>query len=525
MNVGSLLSNASLAYGARPALRFGDRRLSYSQLQGDANRFASALVAHGIEPGDRVAVFMRNNLEYVVALFGTFKAGAVLVPVNVKLSVGELAFILANAEARVLVFGVDKLELVDEACAEVPVELRVRVGEGEGGAGIGFDQLLAEGSADHADAMVEPGDPAWLFYTSGTTGRPKGARLSHRNLLAMTMNQLADIVAVQHDDLVFHAAPLSHGSGLYLLGAVARGAENLVYDQASFDPDDVLRLIERERVTIVMFLAPTMIVMLLRGDAGIDTSSLRCVVYGGAPIHAEHARQMLDRFGPVFVQIYGQGESPMTITYVPAAAHDAADLESLESAGIRRTDVEVELLDEAGRPVPVGAEGEVCVRGDVVMDGYWRNPEATAQSLRGGWLHTGDIGRFDAQGRLFLLDRIHDMIISGGSNIYPREVEEALVRHEAVSEAAVFGVADELWGERVVAAVVAAPGSTPTAAELIDHCRQHLASFKKPSEVSFVEALPKNAYGKVLRRELRQQFQAGPPGPGDHPSPTGEDKR
>ena len=513
MNVGSLLSNASLTYGSRPALRFGDRRLGYGELQAEANRFASALLARGIEPGDRVAVFMRNNLEYVVALFGTFKAGAVLVPVNVKLSAGELAFILANAEARVLVFGDDRAGLVDEACAEVPVELRVRVGGGEGGgSGIGFDDLLAEGSTDHADVAVEPGDPAWLFYTSGTTGRPKGACLSHRNLLAMTMNQLADIVAVQPDDLVFHAAPLSHGSGLYLLGAIARGAENLVYDRPSFDPDDVLRLIERERVTIVMFLAPTMIVMLLRGDPGIDTSSLRCVVYGGAPIHAEHARQMLHRFGQVFVQIYGQGESPMTITYVPASAHDPGDLASLESAGIRRTDVEVELLDEAGRPVPVGAEGEVCVRGDVVMDGYWRNPEATAQSLRGGWLHTGDIGRFDERGRLFLLDRINDMIISGGSNIYPREVEEALVRHDAVSEAAVFGVADELWGERVVAAVVATPGSTPTAAELVDHCRQHLASFKKPSEVTFVEALPKNAYGKVLRRELRQQFQAGPAG-------------
>jgi long-chain acyl-CoA synthetase len=524
MNVGALLSNARLSHGGRPAVRFGDRRLSYDELQSLANRFASGLLARGVEPGDRVALFMRNNAECVIAMFGTFKAGAVVVPVNAKLSAGELAFIVADSAARVLVFGADKLALVEQACAEVPVELLVRVGAG-GGPGIDFEQLLAEGSADGCDAEVEPTAPAWLFYTSGTTGRPKGARLSHRNLLAMTMNQLADLVDVRPDDVVFHAAPLSHGSGLYLLGSIARGAENLIYDRASFDPDDVLRLIEREQVTIVMFLAPTMIVMLLRADPAIDTSSLRCVVYGGAPIHAEHARLMLARFGPVFAQIYGQGESPMTITYLPREAHDPDDLEGLASAGFRHVDVEVELRDESGRPVAVGAEGEVCVRGDVVMDGYWRNPEATEQALRGGWLHTGDIGRFDAQGRLFLLDRTNDMIISGGSNIYPREVEEVLVRHDAVSEAAVFGVPDELWGERVVAAVVAAPGGAPGPEELIEFCRQHLASFKKPTEVSFVGVLPKNAYGKVLRRELRQRFQAGPAGSVDSPSQTREEQQ
>ena len=492
INVATLLARAAAVHGEGVALRHGDRRITYSQLEQLAARFGSALLRRGLVRGDRVALFMKNAPEHTIALLGAMAAGLVIVPINAKLAGAELDVILEDSGARALVHAngeavagarLDEIELV-VAC------------------GPEFDALLSEGDPGHRPVDVPDDDVAWLFYTSGTTGRPKGAELTHRNLTVMTWALLADVCSFAPEDVVLHVAPLSHGSGLYLLGAIARGAQNVIYDGASFDPDGVLALVERERVTVIAFLAPTMIVMLLGAREGRDVSSLRCAVYGGAPIHVDHARRMLERFGRIFVQIYGQGESPMTITYHAAEAHDPDDPGSLAAAGVPHPGVEVRLADEAGRRVPDGAEGEVCVRGDVVMRGYWRNQEATARSLRSGWLHTGDIGRFDDRGRLVLLDRSNDTIISGGTNIYPREVEEVLVAHPGVAEVVVFGVPDELWGESVVAAVVPnAPA--PTEDDLVAHCRERMASFKKPKRVLFVDELPKNAYGKVLRRQAR----------------------
>jgi acyl-CoA synthetase (AMP-forming)/AMP-acid ligase II len=314
------------------------------------------------------------------------------------------------------------------------------------------------------------------------------------------MNALADICDFQPEDVVLHVAPLSHGSGFYAIPSIARGSENIVYPGDSFDAEDVLAVAERERVTVIAFLAPTMIHMLLDAGPGLTVPSLRRVPYGGAPIDAGLAGAAIERFGRVFAQIYGMGESPMTITYLRPQDHRGR---ALASAGIPRTDVEVRLVDESGAPVEDGAEGEVCVRGDVVMLGYWQDDEATARALAGGWLHTGDVGRIE-DGYLYLVSRTNDVIISGGANIYPREVEDVLHRHPAIREACVFGVPDPKWGESVAAAVVA---SAPVGAdELVEHCRAHIASFKKPTRIEFVDALPKNAYGKVLRRELRERF-------------------
>ena len=447
---------------------------------------------------------MRNNPEYAVALFGILRAGLVVVPVNAKLHARELAFILGNAECAALVFGEEHAAQVESALAEARPRLLVRVGAGT--QGVPFEELLAAGHPSFSDADVQPGDLAWLFYTSGTTGFPKGAMLTHRNLVAMTVSCLADVCSFQPEDVVLHAAPLSHGSGLYLLAMVARGADNLISHRPHFDPADVLATVERERVTVLGFVAPTMIVMLLDAPGSYDTSSLRRIVYGGAPIHAEHAREAARRFGPVLCQIYGQGEAPMTISYLRPEDHALALDAEIVPAGIPRSDVELRLVGDDGSEVSRGQEGEVAVRGDVVMAGYWRDEEATARSLRDGWLHTGDIGRLDERGFLLLLDRKHDMIISGGSNIYPREVEEALTQHAAVREACVFGLPDRLWGESVAAAVVVRAGATVTADELVAHCRAVLAGFKKPKAVHFVDELPKNAYGKVLRRELKERF-------------------
>lgn len=499
MNIASLLRATARRHPNR-GLRYGPSRFTYRQADAQAAAFGSALRRRGLQRGDRVALFARNCPELVVAMFGALRAGLVIVPINAKLAAGELEVILRDSGARALIASHDKAPVVDALGGSVP-DLLTWIG----GSDRSFQSLLDDGNGTAAVAEVDPADAAWLFYTSGTTGRPKGAVLSHRALMNMTLAELANVCDFTADDTVLHVAPLTHGSGLYLLGAVARGSEQIISEAKSFDPDAVLAQIERDRVTIVAFMAPTMIAMLLDARGSVDTSSLRCVIYGGGPILVETSKRMLERFGPVFAQIYGMGECPMTITYLPRAAHALDDPETLASAGYGQLGVEVAVMDDEDRPVPAEVEGMVCVRGDVVMKGYCNNPAASAETLRGGWLHTGDVGRFDERGRLFLLDRANDTIISGGANIYPREVEEVLVRHPSVREAVVFGVPDALWGESVIAAVVTAPEDRLSEDQLVDFCRSHLASFKKPKQVLFVDDLPKNAYGKVLRRVTRDR--------------------
>jgi long-chain acyl-CoA synthetase len=484
VNVGAFLTKAARVHPARVAVTDGSTELRYAELDDRAAGFATGLRQRGCAPGDRVVIFMPNRPEYLTVMFGLFKGGFVAVPVNAKLHSSELAFILEHCGARCVVCSEKTRGTVEAALASVPGVARIDVdADTWGGDPSGF-----------ADAEVDPSDPAWMFYTSGTTGRPKGAMLSHRNVCACAMNALADICDFQPEDVVLHVAPLSHGSGFYAIPSIARGAKNIVYPGDSFDAADVLATAARERVTVIAFLAPTMIRMLLDTDPGLTVPSLRRVPYGGAPIDAGLASAAIERFGPVFAQLYGMGESPMTISYLRPEDHHG---KALASAGIPRTDVEIRLVDESG------GEGEVSVRGDVVMLGYWKDDDATARTLEGGWLHTGDVGRFE-DGFLYLVSRKSDVIISGGANIYPREVEDVLHLHPAVREACVFGVPDPKWGESVAAAVVA---SAPVDSdELVEHCRAHIASFKKPTRIEFVDALPKNAYGKVLRRELRERF-------------------
>ena len=357
-------------------------------------------------------------------------------------------------------------------------------------------------------------DTAIILYTSGTTGRPKGAVWTHRTVRVVIMNYLADVHNIQPGDVVAHAAPMSHGSGIVALPAVARAATNAILDTRSFDPNALFALIERMKVSHVAFLAPTQIIKMLEEyrPGAYDLSSLKAICYGGAPIYVEHLRNAIKAFGPVFAQIYGQGEAPITITGLNAAAHaqlvEAGD-PRIGSAGTVRTDVEARCVDDQDRPVPPGQAGEVVVRGDIVMQGYWNNPEATADTLRNGWLHTGDIGMFDENGYLFLLDRAKDMIISGGNNVYPREVEEVIVQHPSVATAVVFGIPHEYWGEAVHALVVLEPGARASAEELIEYCGKHLAGYKKPKNVEFVDSLPVSSVGKVMRREIREKYWQG----------------
>jgi acyl-CoA synthetase (AMP-forming)/AMP-acid ligase II len=328
------------------------------------------------------------------------------------------------------------------------------------------------------------------------------------------MNYLADVHNIQPGEVVLHAAPMSHGSGIVALPAIARGAEQVIFAPKSFDPKALFAQIERDRVSHIAFLAPTQIVKMLEEhvDGEFDLSSLRAICYGGAPIHVEHLRRAVHAFGPVFAQIYGQGEAPITITGLPAAAH--AQLltdgdERIGSAGTIRTDVEARVVDAQDRELPPGEPGEIVARGDVVMRGYWNDPNATAEALRGGWLHTGDIGMFDDRGYLFLLDRAKDMIITGGNNVYPREVEEIIVQHPAVASVVVVGIPDDYWGEAVHAVVVLEAGAQASREQIIDHCSMHLAGYKKPKSIEFVDALPVSGYGKVLRREVRDRYWQG----------------
>jgi long-chain acyl-CoA synthetase len=513
MNSCAFLANAARQFPGERALVHGDESISYREFYERALCVGGALRARGLTPRDRVAFWLANSPRILEIIYGCFAAGLVVVPINARLHPREAAYIVQNSGAKALIHGPEYAESMLEHSKEfATLEHRICTRPAEGATD--YASLFAPHEALSGYENVAATDPCWLFYTSGTTGRPKGATWTHRTVRVVVMNYLADVHNIQPGEVVLHAAPMSHGSGIVALPAVARGATNVSMETKSFEPKALFGLIERLRVSHIAFLAPTQIIKMLEEHVPgeYDLSSLRAICYGGAPIHVEHLRAAIKAFGPVFAQIYGQGEAPITITGLNAAAH-ARFAESgdprIGSAGTPRTDVEVRCVDGAGRELPPREEGEVIVRGDIVMQGYWNDPQATAEAIRGGWLHTGDIGAFDDHGYLYLLDRAKDMIITGGNNVYPREVEEVIVRHPAVAEVVVCGVPHEYWGEAVHAVVVLAPGASATPEEIIRHCGEHLAGYKKPKGVDFVKELPVSGYGKVLRREVRDLYWHG----------------
>jgi long-chain acyl-CoA synthetase len=501
VNLAAWLARAGRYQGDNPALGYGaDVVRDYATMAHRAACLAGALRDRfGLAAGDRVALTMKNCPEYVEVAFAAWHAGLAAVLVNAKLHPREFAYILENSGARV-VFATPDLAGTVAGLGVDTVERVIEVGSGE------FDALF-DGEPMPL-AQVEPDDVAWLFYTSGTTGQPKGAMLTHRVLIAMTLNYFADVDAVAASDCILHAAPMSHGSGLYMLPHVLRGACNIVPESGGFDPDEIYRL-TRDWPGVAFFAAPTMVKRLIDFPEDRDTANLKTIVYGGGPMYVADAEAALDRFGPKLVQIYGQGESPMTITCVSREVHADRNhprwLERLGSVGVAQSVVEVRVADENDNVLPPDETGEILVRGDSVMPGYWRNPEATAATLANGWLHTGDVGAMDADGFLTLKDRSKDVIISGGTNIYPREVEEVLLRHPDVAEVSVIGRPDPEWGEVVVAYVVARDGGTPEPAALDRMCLDTIARFKRPKDYRFVGSLPKNNYGKVLKTELREK--------------------
>ena len=503
MNIAHLLlgsaqefrDHIALARGARPHLAYRDlwRKVSVMGMH--------LRVRFGLAKGDRVAFAMTNCVEAIEVMYAIWHAGLCAVPMNAKLHAREFAFILENSGARLCFVTPDLAATIVEAAREAPalreiVDTTTRP----------YTFMAVGDPAPMADC--EPIDAAWLFYTSGTTGRPKGAILTHRNLLAMTLNYFADVDRPPAGSSMVHAAPISHGSGLWNFPMMARGVVQVFPESGHYDVPETIALMNRWPDCSI-FLAPTMVKRLIEHPAvgDLKPGALRLITYGGAPMYVSDLKRAMETLGDVLCQLYGQGESPMTITHLSRQIHAMRDHpryeERLASAGLPDTCVEVRVVDDEGRSVRVGDVGEIIVKGDSVMAGYWNNPEATAKSLRDGWLWTGDIGTFDADGFLTLKDRSKDMIISGGTNIYPREIEDVLNLHPAVAECSVVGRPHPEWGEEVVAFIVTRPGATLEPAELDRLCLDNIARFKRPKDYKFVESLPKNNYGKILKTELR----------------------
>ncbi|MEM8630938.1 MAG: AMP-binding protein [Pseudomonadota bacterium] len=482
------------------ALYKGRRQVaSYDAFCRKAAAIGAHLIRHGIGKGDRVALYAQNATEYLETLYGIWWIGAVAVPINNKLHPQEANWILQSSGAHFL-FGDDRTlaDMAPSAPADPPMMSLQSPA---------FDDLWETGASGNP-ATLDAEDTAWLFYTSGTTGRPKGVMITAGNLASMALCYFADVDIVQSEDAILYAAPMSHGAGLYNFMHVMRGGRHVVPESGGFDADEILDLAPGIG-PVSMFAAPTMVRRLVQAAraSGRTGEGLRTIVYAGGPMYAADIQEALDLMGPRFVQIYGQGECPMGITALPrgriADRSHPRWRERLTSVGYAQSEMEVAILDARGRQVPTGEVGEIAARGRTVMKGYWNDPEATARTLKDGWLWTGDMGTMDADGYVTLQDRSKDLIISGGSNVYPREVEEVLLSHPDVHEVAVVGQKDAEWGERVIAFVVTNP-ARPVEEETLDAiCLAKIARFKRPRAYHFVDALPKNNYGKVLKTDLR----------------------
>lgn len=504
MNISSWLFQTARVCPDAPAIRFGtDLHATYGDFarrSAGMGRYLAEML--GVSKGDRVAIFVRNCPEYLEVLHAVLWIGAVVVPINHKLHPREAAWIIADANAKVAITETGIIFPnagdLDGACVECGIH----------DPGLAKAAMASPLISSPVNMAVD--DVAWLFYTSGTTGRPKGVMVTHRNLVAMSQAYAMDVDALSAQDNSLYAAPMSHGAGLYHFPILRAGGCHVIPRSYGFDPAEIAGLAQ-DLGHLVFFAAPTMIKRQLAhaAETGYDGTGIKTIIYGGGPMYLADINEALSRFGPRFVQVYGQGESPMTITVLPRSviadvSHTNASARRV-SVGYAQVGVQVRVVDKAMRDMPVGEVGQIVVAGDTLMKGYWCNPEATADAIKDGWLCTGDLGSMDADGFLTLTDRSKDVIISGGTNIYPREVEETLLAHDLVFEASVIGTPSAEWGEDVIAFVVLREGATCETAELDAWCKSRMASFKKPKKYYFVQDLPKNSYGKVLKTSLRER--------------------
>ncbi|MCW0199622.1 fatty acid--CoA ligase [Sphingopyxis sp.] len=489
----------------RIAMREEDRVFTYAELEERTARVASALLAAGLEKGDRIAWIGKNSDLYFTIFFGAARAGIVMAPIGWRLSPTEWAYIVNDTKAKIVFTGPGFENAAEQLAGKLDRAPRI----------IGADEARALIDSTPRAAFVPsgPNDAVLQLYTSGTTGNPKGAVLSNRNLFALRKNSAdADLAYTKWDDdeAVLVAMPCAHigGTGLGIM-ALAAGLPGIIL--AEFNPDGVFDAVEQHGVTR-FFIVPAALQMLLMHPrcASVDYSRLKYILYGAAPIPLDLLRQCIRMFGAEFIQAYGMTETTGTICMLPPEDHDPEGNKRMRSAGKALPGVEIKILGADGKEVPTGDVGEVVTRSSNNMLGYWNLPDATAKTMTGdGWIHTGDAGYLDEDGYLFIHDRMKDMIISGGENVYPAEVESAIFGHPAVQEVAVIGIPDQKWGETVKAVVVAKPGMSIEEADIIAWARDRIAAFKAPRSVDVIEALPRNASGKILRKDLRAPYWEG----------------
>jgi acyl-CoA synthetase (AMP-forming)/AMP-acid ligase II len=493
-----------------PAIIFQDETITYADLRDRCWRLSNALIAV-TEPGDRVAILAENCPEYADCYYGVPGASLALTLLNYRLAPRELAYIIGNSEPRILVVEAKYLPAIRQIRHQIPSVERILLIDGAAEDCESYAEFRDAGAAVEPSRRAAETDLCWLLYTSGTTGLPKGAMLSHRNLMAGVLNSMAGW-EVGGAEVSMYTFPMFHVAG-YVMPMWHLRCYPIVL-MRSFDPPTLLANVEKYRITNTS-MAPTMVAMLLENPETdrYDLSSLTRLGYGAAAMPSEVLRRARARWPQInFATGFGMTELSGNVMTMGAADHVRAaeeGLEILRSVGRQMPLARVRVVDDANVDVPPGVAGEIIVKGDQVLSGYWRNPEATASSFTDGWFHTGDVGRWDDEGYLYIVDRKKDMILTGGENVYPREVEEVLYRHPAVVEAAVLGAPDPKWGEKVVAVVCVRDGHEVTGAEIVAFCREEIAGYKKPKHVVFIEALPKNASGKVLKRELRDRIAGG----------------
>ncbi len=494
--------------GSAAAQSFEGRTTTFAEVDALASRFANALIASGVKTQERVGYLSKNTDHFLPFLLGACKARVTLAPFNFRLAPPEIARLIQDSGTRLLILGPDVVEVAEAAIALLAAKPRLIA--------LGFDHsrferhdVWAQAAPTDPGLAADPDDDVVQLYTSGTTGLPKGVRLTNRNYLAVfDLAGASGGLEYQAGDNVLAAMPFFHVAGLNIgLIAMASGACSAVVRDVA--PDLILDLIAREKVNHA-FLAPAIILMLMHSPkiATADLSSMKALSYGASPISEDLLARAKARFRCDFVQFYGMTETTGAGTFLPNEAHDPA-LRKLRSCGAGWPGVEVKIVDADGSETPRGAVGEIVIRGPVVMKGYWMKPEETAASVRNGWMRTGDAAYMDEDGYVFIYDRVKDMIVTGGENVYPAEVENALFGHPAIADAAVIGVPDETWGEAVRAIVVAKPGAPHDAGDIIAWTRARIAHYKAPKSVDFVDAIPRSITGKILRRQLREPFWEG----------------
>ena len=511
-NLAHGLTRSARRFPALPALVQGERIWTWAQIDQASHDIAAALAARGVGKGDRVLVHSKNCEDMFSAMFAVFRLGAIWTPTNFRLTPDEVVALAQDSGAVALLCHAD---FPDHAAAVAKGAPTLRFVWTMGGPAAFGESTLADRRAAHAgarvaDAVVDRDDPCWFFFTSGTTGRSKAAVLTHGHMAFIVTNHLSDLLpGVTEKDASLVVAPLSHGAGVHQLNLVYRGAPTILMPTEHFDIAQAWRLVQDWKVSNI-FTVPTILKMLVEhpSRASVDHSSLKHVIYAGAPMYRADQITALKALGPAITQYFGLGEVTGCITVFPGALHEADDgpAARIGTCGFERTGVEVSIQSDEGKALAPFETGEICVIGPAVFAGYWNNPEANAKSFRDGWFRTGDLGHLDDEGFLYITGRASDMYISGGSNIYPREIEEKILAHPDIAEAAVLGVPDPLWGEVGVAVCVARAGASVTADDLYAFLAPKLPRYKAPRRILFWEALPKSGYGKVPKRMIRDEL-------------------